>query len=42
MKKNKACEINLTGSEYEFIAPNAKDLLAIMLEKDPKKRITAE
>jgi len=31
LKKNKDCKINLTGSAYEFMAPDAKDLLIKML-----------
>ena len=41
LKKNKECEINLEKKEYETLSLAAKDLLAQLLEKDPKKRITS-
>ena len=41
LKKNKICDINFDRKEYENLSFNAKDLLIKLLQKDPKKRITA-
>lgn len=40
--KNKACEVEYPAKFWDKISSKAKDLVMKMLEKDPKKRITAE
>lgn len=40
--KNKRCEIEYPAKYWNKISDKAKDLVALMLKKDPKERITAE
>ena len=42
IKANKMANVDFPDSEWSKISPEAKDLVAQMLKKDPKERITAE
>eukprot|EP00825_Cyclidium_porcatum_P048398 TRINITY_DN8127_c0_g1_i6.p2 TRINITY_DN8127_c0_g1~~TRINITY_DN8127_c0_g1_i6.p2 ORF type:complete len:211 (+),score=48.47 TRINITY_DN8127_c0_g1_i6:186-818(+) len=42
LKKNKQCQINLIGPQFDQLSVESKDLLSLMLQQDPEKRITAE
>jgi len=42
LNQNRACDINLGKSMHQKLNPLVMDLLAKMLEKDPRKRISAE
>eukprot|EP00919_Chromeraceae_sp_WS-2016_P078262 GHVR01185383.1.p1 GENE.GHVR01185383.1~~GHVR01185383.1.p1 ORF type:complete len:100 (+),score=10.34 GHVR01185383.1:129-428(+) len=42
IKNNKQCNIDYTFSKFDQLNDDIKDLLAKMLQKDSKERITAE
>ncbi|EAS07867.2 Serine/Threonine kinase domain protein (macronuclear) [Tetrahymena thermophila SB210] len=42
LEKNKLCQIQLSGARYEQISQEALDLLGKLLQKDPRRRISAK